>query len=178
MWNSFGIDGTGVVIGIIDTGADWQHDAIQRNWRGFNPDDPDNPVPYGNWLDCTGNSTLPADIINHGTHVTGTILGQDRCTRAVVSCRKYWQLSGIAPCLHHWTIPFIYPRRPAPGVLDNIRGQTGIVFWSQHVLSRSQQVGPGSAIAGHPNMMAIRSRIFPLPELLFALQFQVVDTVG
>ncbi|MBB5195655.1 S8 family serine peptidase [Anaerocolumna cellulosilytica] len=74
-----GIDGTGVVVGIIDTGATWNHPALRTKWRGYNPNDPSNPSPAGNWYDPINGSTLPADeaSIPHGTHVLGTILGQE-----------------------------------------------------------------------------------------------------
>lgn len=76
---SLGIDGTGVVVGTIDTGATWTHQALQEKWRGYNPSDPTNPNPEGNWYDAVNGSTLPVDeaSIPHGTHVLGTILGQE-----------------------------------------------------------------------------------------------------
>lgn len=77
VWNSFGIDGSGVVVGMIDTGAYWQHEALKTRWRGYNPDDPDNPEPYGNWFDAVSGESMPYDQHGHGTHVMGTILGQD-----------------------------------------------------------------------------------------------------
>ncbi|MGB8451530.1 MAG: S8 family serine peptidase [Anaerocolumna sp.] len=78
VWN-LGVDGTGVVVGTIDTGATWTHPALQAKWRGYNPNDPGNPNPGGNWYDPVDGSTLPADepSIPHGTHVLGTILGQE-----------------------------------------------------------------------------------------------------
>ena len=32
VWDKLGIDGTGAVIGLIDTGATWDHPAL-RKWR-------------------------------------------------------------------------------------------------------------------------------------------------
>jgi bacillopeptidase F len=87
-WDTFGVDGTGVVVGVIDSGADWQHEAIQSNWRGFDPNDPENPDPYGNWFDPVFGLELPDDTVNHGTHVTGTIMGHDRDEENIV---------GVAP---------------------------------------------------------------------------------
>jgi subtilisin family serine protease len=74
-----GIDGTGVVVGIIDTGATWNHPALKEKWRGYNPDNPDSPDPTRNWFDPVDGSTLPVDDsdVPHGTHVLGTILGQE-----------------------------------------------------------------------------------------------------
>ena len=78
VWD-LGVDGTGVVVGIIDTGATWNHPALQKKWRGYNPKNPGNPNPSGNWFDPINGSTLPGDeaSIPHGTHVIGTILGQE-----------------------------------------------------------------------------------------------------
>ncbi len=77
-WN-LGYDGTGAVVGIIDTGVDWTHEALKEKWRGYNPQDPDNPNPEGNWFDAVDGKDMPYDIpyVPHGTHVMGTILGQD-----------------------------------------------------------------------------------------------------
>ncbi|WP_223702243.1 cell wall-binding repeat-containing protein [Sutcliffiella deserti] len=79
VWNEFGIDGSGVVIGMIDTGAHWSHEALKEKWRGFNPLDPNNPNPVGNWFDAVSGESMPYDLAStpHGSHVLGTILGQD-----------------------------------------------------------------------------------------------------
>jgi len=79
VWSGFGIDGSGVVVGLIDTGFDYTHEALMTKWRGYNPADPSSPNPEGNWYDAVEGKTLPYDIpsIPHGTHVMGTVLGQD-----------------------------------------------------------------------------------------------------
>ncbi|MGD7053277.1 cell wall-binding repeat-containing protein [Sutcliffiella horikoshii] len=79
VWNEFGIDGSGVVVGLIDTGAHWSHEALKEKWRGYNPLDPNNPNPVGNWFDAVSNQSMPYDLasVPHGSHVLGTILGQD-----------------------------------------------------------------------------------------------------
>ncbi|WP_100333321.1 cell wall-binding repeat-containing protein [Bacillus alkalisoli] len=78
VWNEFGINGNGVVVGMIDTGIHWQHDTLKEKWRGYNPLDPNNPNPTGNWFDAISGQGMPYDIasIPHGTHVMGTILGE------------------------------------------------------------------------------------------------------
>ncbi|WP_176371460.1 S8 family serine peptidase [Litchfieldia alkalitelluris] len=77
VWNEFGVTGEGIVVGVIDTGVEYTHEALMENYRGYNPNDPDNPDSNGNWLDRIGNSTHPADTHGHGTHVAGTVMGQD-----------------------------------------------------------------------------------------------------
>lgn len=77
VWD-MGIDGTGAVVGLIDTGVAWEHPALKEKWRGYNLKtgsvDPD-----GNWFDAVNSGLMPYDIpsIPHGTHVLGTILGQE-----------------------------------------------------------------------------------------------------
>ena len=80
VWDEFSIDGEGIVVGIIDSGVHWEHEALKEKWRGYNPNDPENPVSEGNWFDAISNKDLPYDEPGHyhGTHVTGIILGQDK----------------------------------------------------------------------------------------------------
>lgn len=75
-----GITGQGVVVGVIDSGVDWQHPAIQRKWRAFDPENPSKPLADElaySWFDAIKGEELPYDDNDHGTHVTGTILGQE-----------------------------------------------------------------------------------------------------
>ncbi|MDP4162259.1 MAG: S8 family serine peptidase [Bacillota bacterium] len=73
-----GIDGTGVVIGSLDTGVDYTAPAIQRKWRGF-----DNNGKLSNpelsWYDPTpAHTNLPYDGVGHGTHTMGTMVGSEK----------------------------------------------------------------------------------------------------
>ncbi|RHY98784.1 hypothetical protein DYB35_011096, partial [Aphanomyces astaci] len=58
--------GEGVVVGIIDTGAIHTHDDLKGNWRST----------YG-WFDPTDKTPAPMDKSGHGTHVTGSAVGQN-----------------------------------------------------------------------------------------------------
>lgn len=77
VWDAYGLDGTGVVVGIIDTGTHFEHEALKEKWRGYDPEGNHNPV--FNWFDAVNGRAMPYDIddVNycHGTHVMGTILG-------------------------------------------------------------------------------------------------------
>jgi bacillopeptidase F len=71
-----GFDGTGVVIATLDTGVDWLHPALTRQWRGYDAgaEAPGELTPYS-WYDAVNGSSLPYDDNAHGTHVTGTMVG-------------------------------------------------------------------------------------------------------
>lgn len=88
VWEKFSLDGTGVVVGIIDSGVDWQHDALQRKWRGYNAENPSKSNPTYSWFDAINGKTMPYDDGKHGTHVAGTILGSDSAEQHII---------GVAP---------------------------------------------------------------------------------
>jgi hypothetical protein len=71
VWNDLGIDGSGVVVGILDTGVDGNHPALAARWRGLFAD------PSECWIDAAGlgDTSFPVDQHYHGTHVMGTITG-------------------------------------------------------------------------------------------------------
>ncbi|WP_078379360.1 S8 family peptidase [Sutcliffiella halmapala] len=72
-----GIDGTGTVVASIDTGVQWNHPALKEQYRGFDPNNPDNASHEYNWFDATANQSVPYDDNGHGTHVTGTMVGAE-----------------------------------------------------------------------------------------------------
>jgi len=77
VWYTYGIDGTGVVIGGIDTGVDISHPDISGKMVTNNPTDPTYP---GGWaeFDSNGNmvsGSVPHDTDGHGTHTSGTMIG-------------------------------------------------------------------------------------------------------
>ena len=74
---ALGVDGTGTVVASIDTGVEWNHPALRAKYRGFNPSDPDSPNHEGNWFDAVNGRSAPYDDNGHGTHVTGTMVGDD-----------------------------------------------------------------------------------------------------
>ncbi len=70
-----GFDGTGVVVGSMDTGTRWTHEALHARYRGVdNPPDPANIHDY-NWFDGYNVFTIPTDNNGHGSHTMGTIIG-------------------------------------------------------------------------------------------------------
>ncbi|RHY21529.1 hypothetical protein DYB25_007639 [Aphanomyces astaci] len=63
VWAS-GNRGEDIVVGSIDTGALYTHDALKGNWRST----------YG-WFDPTDKNVLPVDTNGHGTHTIGSSVG-------------------------------------------------------------------------------------------------------
>ncbi|KAH9095779.1 hypothetical protein LEN26_017705 [Aphanomyces euteiches] len=59
-------NGTGAVVGSIDSGALYTHEAIKANWRSDN-----------GWFDPYNKTTLPWDSDGHGSHTIGTMVGNN-----------------------------------------------------------------------------------------------------
>ncbi|MEK5133961.1 S8 family serine peptidase [Bacillus sp. FSL W8-0645] len=74
---ALGYDGTGTVVASIDTGVEWDHPALKEKYRGFDPAHPNKPTHEFNWYDATTGSEAPYDDLEHGTHVTGTMVGSE-----------------------------------------------------------------------------------------------------
>ncbi|MPZ51234.1 MAG: S8 family serine peptidase [Acidimicrobiia bacterium] len=78
-WDEFDARGDGIVVGVLDGGADFDHPALVDNYRG-NTGEGTFDHDY-NWFDpsnvCGLPSVEPCDNTGHGTHVTGTVLGDD-----------------------------------------------------------------------------------------------------
>ncbi len=72
---ALGYTGQGTVMAGNDTGLDWDHPAIINKYRGWNGSAADHNY---NWWDATGAyPTVPGDGHGHGTHTTGTMVGDD-----------------------------------------------------------------------------------------------------
>ena len=78
-----GFTGQGIVIASADTGQRWTHNALKPHYRGWNGSVANHDY---NWHDsihdssgnpCGNNSPQPCDDYFHGTHTTGTAIGDD-----------------------------------------------------------------------------------------------------
>ena len=87
-WKS-GATGKGLVYGSIDTGADFQHEAIAAAYRGRTAD---GTVSHDyNWMDWgNGRSAKPVDPDAHGTHTIGTVLGHTETASIGVAPGAQW----------------------------------------------------------------------------------------
>ncbi|MPZ54091.1 MAG: S8 family serine peptidase, partial [Acidimicrobiia bacterium] len=78
VWDQYGATGQGIVVGVIDSGVQWDHPALINHYRGNVDGDVDHEY---NWFDptraCGDPSPEPCAVFAHGTHVTGTVAGDD-----------------------------------------------------------------------------------------------------
>jgi len=81
VWYQLGYNGTGTLIGGLDTGVDGNHPALNTRWRGYNGAEPWQEC----WLDVLGTGTqFPVDGYGHGTHTMGTMTGLGAATQDTV----------------------------------------------------------------------------------------------
>jgi len=79
---ALGFKGQGIVVGDLDTGTRWTHDALKSHYRGWNGSTADHNY---NWHDaihsgggiCGADTMAPCDDSGHGTHTAGIIVGDD-----------------------------------------------------------------------------------------------------
>ncbi|MBN1581322.1 MAG: S8 family serine peptidase, partial [Anaerolineae bacterium] len=72
---AMGYTGSGTVLAGNDTGLNWDHPALINQYRGWDGSAVDHNY---NWWDATGTyPSVPADGHGHGTHTTGTMVGDD-----------------------------------------------------------------------------------------------------
>ncbi|MGW0940426.1 S8 family serine peptidase [Streptomyces sp. NPDC002666] len=77
VWQEFGAAGEGIVVGSIDSGAQFDHPALVKQYRGNNGDG--TFTHDYNWFDparvCGVIERVPCDNVGHGTHTIGTMTG-------------------------------------------------------------------------------------------------------
>ncbi|HPQ39855.1 MAG TPA: S8 family serine peptidase, partial [bacterium] len=75
VWNYFDVKGRDIVLMTNDTGVEWDHWALIDTYRGWNGTTADHDYC---WFDPMGTfPDAPGDDRGHGTHVTGTMVGED-----------------------------------------------------------------------------------------------------
>src|SRR5699024_4330694 len=71
-----GFDGSGIVVASIDSGVQWDHPALKENYRGYDADTGEVDHEFS-LFDSATEKTEPYDDVGHGTHVTGTMVGNE-----------------------------------------------------------------------------------------------------
>eukprot|EP00130_Batrachochytrium_dendrobatidis_P008491 XP_006683366.1 hypothetical protein BATDEDRAFT_93127 [Batrachochytrium dendrobatidis JAM81] len=79
-----GINGEGLVVASIDSGAQWDHPSLINNYRGYNAEtgEVDHSASF---IDVVNGETAAYDDHGHGTHVTGTMVGYGEGTEIGVA---------------------------------------------------------------------------------------------
>jgi subtilisin family serine protease len=92
---ALGFTGQGMVVANEDTGMRWSHNALKPKYRGWNGAVADHNF---NWHDsihtgggsCGANAVAPCDDNGHGTHTTGTTVGDDGTNQVGVAPGAKW----------------------------------------------------------------------------------------
>ncbi|MGH2572438.1 MAG: S8 family serine peptidase [Actinomycetota bacterium] len=95
VWNSYNDRGEGITVANIDTGVQWNHPALIKQYRGICVFQCLTVNHNYNWYDpsrvCHPQGRTPCDNNGHGTHVMGTMVGDDRGPNQIgVAPRAYW----------------------------------------------------------------------------------------
>jgi subtilisin family serine protease len=92
VWKKFGDRGQGTVVSSIDTGVQYTHPALVKQYRG-NLGGGSFDHNY-NWWDpshvCSGTGATPCDNNGHGTHTMGTMVGKDGTNKIGVAPKAKW----------------------------------------------------------------------------------------
>jgi serine protease AprX len=80
--SAFGVDGSGVDVCVLDTGADFEHEQLDTR--------------FGGWFDAINGQPTPYDDHGHGTHVASMLLGDG------AGSSKAAQYRGVAPGATLW----------------------------------------------------------------------------
>lgn len=96
VWD-LGFNGSGIRVGVLDTGVEITHPDLQEKMWTDNSADPTFP---GGWIefDSSGNiveGSTPHDTQGHGTHTSGTVLGGNNSGVAIGVAPGAWLMHGL-----------------------------------------------------------------------------------
>jgi subtilisin family serine protease len=121
---ALGFTGQNIVIASADTGVRWTHNALKPHYRGWDGTTADHDY---NWHDsihdsvsnpCGNDSPFPCDDFFHGSHTTGTAIGDDGMGNQIgmapgakwIGCRNMDQGNGTPAryieCMEFFLAPY------------------------------------------------------------------------
>lgn len=129
---ALGYQGQGVVVAGQDTGYDWDHPALQGQYRGWDGANVDHDYHWHDAIHdgggiCGPDSPIPCDDNGHGTHTMGTIVGEGGGNYRIgvapqaqwIGCRNMSQGFGTpatyAECFEFFLAPYPVGGTPAQG---------------------------------------------------------------
>jgi len=129
---ALGFTGQNIVIGSADTGVRWTHNALKPHYRGWDGVTADHDF---NWHDsihdstgnpCGNNAQAPCDDFFHGSHTTGTAIGDDGGTNQIgmapgakwIACRNMDEGTGT-PARYIECMEFFLAPYPVNGTPDD-----------------------------------------------------------
>jgi subtilisin family serine protease len=156
VWSTYGAEGGGVIVANVDTGVQFDHPALVRQYRG-NLLGGNFDHNY-NWYDPTGASAVPVDGNGHGTHTMGTEVGDDGGSNEIgVAPGARW-IAAFGCCPSNEALLEAQQFMLAPTDLAGNNPDPGL---RPHVLNQSWG-GPGGSEIFEDVIAALRaSGIFP-----------------
>ena len=121
---ALGFHGENIVVASADTGVRWTHNALKPHYRGWDGQNADHNY---NWHDsihdsvgnpCGNDSPFPCDDYFHGSHTTGTAIGDDGAGNQIgmapgakwIGCRNMDQGNGTPAryieCMEWFLAPY------------------------------------------------------------------------
>jgi subtilisin family serine protease len=166
---SLGATGQNIVYANADTGIQWTHPALQPRYRGWNGTTANHNYSWwdaihadidGNGNPCGFNLSAPCDDDGHGTHTTGTGVGDDGGTNQIgvapgakwIGCRNMdagvGRPSTYIECLQFFLAPTdLSGNNPDPSKRPHVVGNS-------YGCPASELCSPNSLLAAVDNMRA------------------------
>lgn len=136
VWSADLVRGESIVVASADTGVSWTHPALLGHYRGWNGQTADHDF---NWHDAIQDLAVPLDDHGHGTHTTGTMVGDDQAGHQIgvapgakwIGCRNMdhgvGQPSTYLECIQYFLAPWPHGGNPetdgdpsrAPQIVNN-----------------------------------------------------------
>ncbi|HEY3210116.1 MAG TPA: S8 family serine peptidase [Actinomycetota bacterium] len=166
VWSTYNDRGEGIVVANIDTGVQWNHPALVKQYRGLS-------CPFMclsanhnyNWFDpskvCSADGKTPCDNIGHGTHTMGTMVGDDRGSNQIgVAPRAYWMTAKGCETNHCSGSALLASGQWMLAPKD-LNGQNPRPDLRPDVVNNSWAIGPGNTFYRATVQAWVASGIFP-----------------